>query len=1018
MANNTNAVDAVVAQEAIKQVENLTLKLSQADAELIKISESALKAGKSISTISTPSGMDKAISNTSELNAELAKQNKQIEALQAQITKLSQVRAINNKMSAEEAVNQRILNKNALDEAKSISKLVGEYDKLNIKHQQAVRNAQNLGATYGSTSKQFKEASDKANVLDKELKDLDSTLGKSQRNVGNYGNSFNSLGSTLNQLGIITGVGGIIALGQNALSTSKELQSLNLALMAVTGTQEEFAKQQLFLSGISNKYGLEIKGLTEQFTQFYVSAKGKLAGKDIQEVFENISKSGSALGLSNDTLKRSFMALNQMLSKGKVASEELRGQLAEALPGSEQAMTRAVQKLHPEIKNLTEKGLFEMIKAGQILAEEVLPETSRQLVLLTGADKAQGIEILTKLTNRFVNSWSKMIQSINDSDSSGFAVFVKSIVGGLTTIMDFTGLLFKNENQLQDYFKNIGKQKGLEEFNNIIKNISSTTKENQEATKKELLFRERENIRVNQAIIKSEKEKRASLLGGDRAFGHLQTKKEEDALVSLGKSLAVIKSLKQSELEIDKKQESVVKELTKEELKAIEDRLKALYDANRKELELQLVKTDLLLNNEDKYYTDRLTALNKDYSIRLQIAKLDFDEHFRLSKDDKNKKRSAEIDYQISLLNISEEYGKKRIALEKLQIKPKGVTQTTPKDTLKESSDNAIKQLQRQGEAVQKLNEFYKELQKSTDDWLKSFSSDALQNSGLGSLETFFDGTFNKLLLGASNSKEKFAVYFNAIAESAQEAFNFISNASQQNFDSERERLQSQYDVSLKYAGDNKAAQEKLGEDLEKKKKDIATREAKAKQKQAIFNIAIDTAQAIVGLWASPGFPAAIPLSILVGALGVAQIAMVSSQKIPQYFEGGVHNGGLAMINDAGGSNYVETVVTPDGKAKQYSGRDVVTNLPSGTEIFTPEQWREKQLEMMLNEKGISMSQNYNPNNGMTSKEMDVIMAKHFSKIQVNNTTFDKNGIRSWSERNGNKTINSNARGAGTGFKV
>uniref|UniRef100_UPI0030ED19FE hypothetical protein n=1 Tax=uncultured Winogradskyella sp. TaxID=395353 RepID=UPI0030ED19FE len=40
------------------------------------------------------------------------------------------------------------------------------------------------------------------------------------------------------------------------------------------------------------------------------------------------------------------------------------------------------------------KGL--MIKNGKILASEVLPETARQLVIMTGADKAEGIITLSK----------------------------------------------------------------------------------------------------------------------------------------------------------------------------------------------------------------------------------------------------------------------------------------------------------------------------------------------------------------------------------------------------------------------------------------------------------------------------------------------------------------------------------------------------------------------------------------------------------------------------------------------
>jgi len=72
----------------------------------------------------------------------------------------------------------------------------------------------------------------------------------------------------------------------------------------------------------------------------------------------------------------------------------------------------------------------------------------------------------------------------------------------------------------------------------------------------------------------------------------------------------------------------------------------------------------------------------------------------------------------------------------------------------------------------------------------------------------------------------------------------------------------------------------------------------------------------------------------------------------------------------------------------------------------------------MLNSKGISMNMTVNKNNGMTSQEMDIIMSKHFSKIQTNNTVFDKNGIRQWSEKNGNRTIQNANRVSRTGFKV
>jgi hypothetical protein len=48
---------------------------------------------------------------------------------------------------------------------------------------------------------------------------------------------------------------------------------------------------------------------------------------------------------------------------------------------------------------------------------------------------------------------------------------------------------------------------------------------------------------------------------------------------------------------------------------------------------------------------------------------------------------------------------------------------------------------------------------------------------------------------------------------------------------------------------------------------------------------------------------------------------------------------------------------------------------------------------------------------------MDRVIGKHFSKIQVNNTTFDANGMRTWSEY-GNRTIRDAKRVSRTGYTV
>lgn len=268
------------------------------------------------------------------------------------------------------------------------------------------------------------------------------------------------------------------------------------------------------------------------------------------------------------------------------------------------------------------------------------------------------------------------------------------------------------------------------------------------------------------------------------------------------------------------------------------------------------------------------------------------------------------------------------------------------------------------------------EIKNLTDEmkkYLKSFVDDF--SSNIGFKETF------KLLNGEIEGfGENFAVTFNAIAETAQEAFNFITNASQQNFDKEYERLETQKDIAIGWAGESAEARAKIEDDFEKKRRDIATREAKAKKKQALMNIAIDTAQAIVGLWVNPGFPSAIPLAIGVGALGLAQAAIVNAQQIPQYFRGtDNHPGGPMIINDGSGPNFKETVVTPDGKINQYEGRNLLMSAPAGTKVFTHDQFK-KQLDNQL----FSNEINYSPHNdsGINKNDLQALKTGIVNAIQ------------------------------------
>jgi hypothetical protein len=79
------------------------------------------------------------------------------------------------------------------------------------------------------------------------------------------------------------------------------------------------------------------------------------------------------------------------------------------------------------------------------------------------------------------------------------------------------------------------------------------------------------------------------------------------------------------------------------------------------------------------------------------------------------------------------------------------------------------------------------------------------------------------------------------------------------------------------------------------------TKQAKQDKALALFNIAVSTAQAIIGFLANPGGAKGVALSIIAGVTGAAQLAAVAAKPIPKFERGGViggqrHSQGGTMI--------------------------------------------------------------------------------------------------------------------------
>lgn len=179
--------------------------------------------------------------------------------------------------------------------------------------------------------------------------------------------------------------------------------------------------------------------------------------------------------------------------------------------------------------------------------------------------------------------------------------------------------------------------------------------------------------------------------------------------------------------------------------------------------------------------------------------------------------------------------------------------------------------------------------------------------------------------------EEKAKVVGLAISEAFQQAFNTLSTMSDANYQQMYSNLERQRDVSILFAGESTTAREEIERQYEERRRRIQRQQAESQKRLAMFNIAINTAQAIVS--ALPN----IPLSVAIGIIGAAQLALTASQPIPQFYKG-TQNApeGLAWTDEKGAELHTDK----NGKIKDLGSNKGarLKKLEKGDKIYTASQ--------------------------------------------------------------------------------
>jgi hypothetical protein len=930
-------------------------EMEKANAELVKMVANVKSVQTEMGKINTPSGGDAGVK---QLTAQYDAQARAIQSLQQQIQKLQ---ATNNALSAsqrsvttsgtnqknttrQQAVAQQILRAETDRNIRANTLLGGAYARASAQLLILKKTAKDYAIALGENHPKTLQAMKDAEGLSSRIMAADKSVGDFQRNVGNYGGvvskGFKSLYSQVRTLAYILpgiGIGGIFGL---ALEPLYELiKNMDIFKERINAVKE--SKKQLD--------DINKEGVTSS-AQELIGLRGNLEiAKDV-----NLSYKERMIAVKN--LQDSYPFYFQNLTTEQI----LAGQTAAA----ENALTEAIlsrAKANAAVSKITEN-------QGKIIDFEL-----------------QKIQLSKDLTQAKIQESRAFLyaQQATGQRSEFAAISAQTAVQRRVGLEKDIVNTQKEINELQKVNNTLttfalGNQKkaiGLD-YKDPNKGSGGAAKE-----RTRLNYAEAESL-YNLKIARLEEQRllaESQMNNVDATdYGRLQARKEFSALSLqiLDEQYAKEKALSDLKFkeDLDKANEIYRKNKKNgyDDIQNTQEWAKAIQDINnRHNNEIELADINHSKKFKDLMYSDAAfneKILRERYEKDKKLRDKTYEETNKLNelinKAEQKKYQKIANDEKLTLKTRQQAFlVYQDLALRQLDIQK--ILELSKADSTE--YDGIIQKYKELKDAIAEIESPLDKANEKTKAFIEGFQTEQLTNAlksfGLESAKMFLDfdsngeSTFSKLLAAAKTTGEEFAVTFNAIGEIAQSAFNTISEASQANFDDEYARLEEQKNVALAFAGDSASARAEIEEQYEQRRKQIAKREAKAKKSQAMVNIAIDTAQAIVATLAKTPLPAGLPFVIATAALGAAQLAMVASQQLPEYWKGTDNaEGGLAWTQERGR----EIITDSQGRIKS-TGSDKgaeLTMLSKGDKVFTAEKSAmmfDNSLNSMLLNNGIVM---------------------------------------------------------------
>lgn len=216
--------------------------------------------------------------------------------------------------------------------------------------------------------------------------------------------------------------------------------------------QAAITSEMGFVTRLASRLGMDMGVLSDEYSKFAVAARqAGFSMESVRKIFTSVSEASRVNKNTMEQTSGIFLALTQMISKGKVASEELQRQLGDRMAGALNLFAKAV--------GVTTAQLTDLMRKGQVFADEkTLVSFAQVLDDAFGNQLPASLRTLTTHLGQFEN---QLYQGRLLVGKGGFVESLISLFDDLNSKLD--------SREGRDFFLSIGAAAGS--IVNIVKTL-------------------------------------------------------------------------------------------------------------------------------------------------------------------------------------------------------------------------------------------------------------------------------------------------------------------------------------------------------------------------------------------------------------------------------------------------------------------------------------------------------------------------------------------------------------------